>query len=137
MRLSLGFPRRDAERALLEKGASSLSELVGGLDPAALLALQQRCSQQHVSEHLIEDLLDLVQATRSGGRGLSPRATQGLKTAAQAWAMLEGRDHVRIHDVQAVLPAVAEHRLDVGAPSESSGGTPFSKAVLEQVNALR
>ena len=137
MRLSLGFPSRDAERSLLEQGASSLAALAAGLDPAALQALQQRCSQQHVSELLIEYLLDLVQATRRGGLGLSPRASQGLKAAAQAWALLEGRDHVRIDDVQAVLPAVAEHRLDAGAPSDKDGGTPLSQAVLEQVNALR
>ena len=66
MRLSLGFPSRDAERSLLEQGASSLAALAAGLDPAALQALQQRCSQQHVSELLIEYLLDLVQATRRG-----------------------------------------------------------------------
>ena len=137
MRLSLGFPCRDAERALLEQGASSLAALVGGLEPVALQALQQRCRQQHLSELLIEYLLDLVQATRRGGLGLSPRASQGLKAAAQAWALLEGRDHVRIDDVQAVLPAVAEHRLDAGAPADSGGGTPLSQAVLEQVNALR
>ena len=137
MRLSLGFPSRDAERSLLEQGASSLAALGGGLDPVALQALQQRRSQLHVSELLIEYLLDLVQATRRGGHGLSPRASQGLKAAAQAWALLEGRDHVRIDDVQAVLPAVAEHRLDAGAPSDSGGATPLSQAVLEQVNALR
>ena len=31
--------------------------------------------------------------------------------AARAWSLLEGRDHVTPADVQAVLPAVAEHRL--------------------------
>ena len=137
MRLSLGFPSRDAERALLDRGAASLAVLAGALDPATLQALHLRCSQQHVSEQLIDYLLDLVQATRRGGLGLSPRASQGIKSAAQAWALLEGRDHVRIDDVQAVLPAVAEHRLDAGAPSDSGGATPLSQAVLEQVNALR
>ena len=137
MRLSLGFPSRDTELLLLRQGAPSLTTLAAGLDPAALKALQQRCCQQHVSDPLIEYLLDLVQATRRGGLGLSPRASQGLKAAAQAWALLEGRDHVRIDDVQAVWPTVAEHRLDAGAPSDSSGGTPLSQAVLEQVNALR
>jgi MoxR-like ATPase len=49
--------------------------------------------------------------------------------------LLAGRDHVVIDDVQAVFPAVAEHRLDAGCVSGS--GTPLSTALLRSVNALR
>ena len=40
-----------------------------------------------------------------------------------------------IDDVQAVLPAVVEHRLDTGCPANA--GTPLSDDLLERVNALR
>ena len=43
--------------------------------------------------------------------GLSPRAGLGQVASARAWALLAGRDHVQPEDVQAVLPAVAGHRL--------------------------
>ena len=97
--------------------------------------LQQRCADQYCSEQLLEYVLDLVEASRRGQEGLSPRASQGLMAAARAWALIDGRDHVLIDDVQAVLPAVVEHRLDAGCPANA--GTPLSSDLLERVNALR
>ena len=64
-----------------------------------------------------------------------PRASQSLLAAARAWALLSGRDYVVVEDVQSVLPAVIEHRLDAGRPAGS--GSPLSTKLLEQVNALR
>ena len=80
-------------------------------------------------------MLDIVDASRQGQEGLSPRASQGLVAAARAWALIAGRDHVVIDDVQAVLPSVVEHRLDAGCPSHA--GTPLSVELLERVNAFR
>ena len=135
MRISLGFPGREAERTLLQGGGLDASALQACLDAAGLQDLQQRCRQQHCSDELISYVLDLMAASRGGGHGLSPRASQGLVAAARAWSLLEGRDHVRIDDVQAVLPAVAEHRLDAGVPSGAD--QPLSQALLQSVDALR
>ena len=135
MRISLGFPGREAERTLLQGGGLDASALQACLDAAGLKDLQQRCRQQHCSDELISYVLDLMAASRRGGHGLSPRASQGLVAAARAWSLLEGRDHVRIDDVQAVLPAVAEHRLDAGVPSGAD--QPLSQALLQSVDALR
>jgi MoxR-like ATPase len=52
--------------------------------------------------------------------GLSPRSGIGLLNATRAWALIAGRDHVRPEDVQAVLPAVAGHRLQPGARTARS-----------------
>ena len=95
---------------------------------------QQRSRQQHCSDVLLGYVLDLLQVSRHQGRGLSPRAGQGLLAAARSWSLLQGRDHVRVDDVQAVLSAVFEHRLDAGTP----GGVdqPLSQALLQSVNAL-
>lgn len=135
MRISLGFPDREAERTLLQGGGLDASALQACLDAAGLQDLQQHCRQQHCSDDLISYVLDLMAASRRGGHGLSPRASQGLMAAARAWSLLEGRDHVRIDDVQAVLPAVAEHRLDAGVPSGAD--QPLSQALLQSVDALR
>ena len=135
MRISLGFPVREAERTLLRGGGVDASALQACLDAAGLQDLQQRCRQQHCSDELISYVLDLMAASRRGGHGLSPRASQGLVAAARAWSLLEGRDHVRIDDVQAVLPAGAEHRLDAGVPSGAD--QPLSQALLQSVDALR
>ena len=136
MRLSLGFPDRASERALLCAGFDPASESsLPRLGPEALQQLQQRCSSQHCSELLIDYVLDLVEVSRQRHPGLSPRASQGLLAAARAWSLLNGRDHVVIDDVQAVLPAVVEHRLDAGCPARH--GAPHSEALLQAVPALR
>ncbi len=134
MRLSLGFPDRAAERALLRGVAEPLEQLQTAYGPGDLQALQRRCRQLHCSDTLLDYLLDLVAASRqpgSGGAPLSPRASQGLLAAARAWALLEGRPFVTPDDVQAVFAAVAEHRL------EANGDGQRSRGLLEQVDALR
>ena len=136
MRLSLGFPDRASERALLCAGFDpTFDNSLQRLAPEALQQLQQRCSAQHCSELLIDYVLDLVEVSRQRHPGLSPRASQGLLAAARAWSLLDGRDHVVIDDVQAVLPAVVEHRLDAGCPARH--GAPHSEALLQAVPALR
>ncbi len=114
MRLSLGYPDRRAERDLLRGQALPPASLEPLLDGAGLMELQRRAAAQHCSSALLDYVLDLAAFSRradQAGTGLSPRACQGLVAAARAWSLLEGRDHVTPADVQAVLPAVAEHRL--------------------------
>jgi len=135
MRLSLGFPDRSAERALLQGDFNSSATIASVLDGDNLQRLQQRCAAQHCSELLLDYVLDLMAASRLRQGGLSPRASQGLVAAAKAWSLLEGRDHVVIDDVQAVFAAVVEHRLDAGCPVGQ--GSPLSAALLETVPALR
>ena len=135
MRVSLGFPDRASEEELLRGSFSPAAATPPLLDGKSLKQLQQQCAAQHCSDELINYLLDLVAASRQGQGGLSPRASQALLAAARAWAMLSGRDYVIVEDVQSVLPAVVEHRLDAGRPAGSE--TPLSTKLLEQVNALR
>ena len=136
MRLSLGFPDRASERALLCAGFDpTFDSSLPRLAPEVLQQLQQRCAAQYCTELLIDYVLDLVEVSRQRHPGLSPRASQGLLAAARAWSLLDGRDHVVIDDVQAVLPAVVEHRLDAGCPARH--GAPHSEALVQAVPALR
>ncbi|MBI5018207.1 MAG: MoxR family ATPase [Deltaproteobacteria bacterium] len=116
LRVRLGYPDRDAERALLR--GPDRREALEGLAPCLasdeLVATQQAVSRVHVSEALLDYVQALLEVTRRPGefrQGLSPRAGLALVRAAQAWAVLDGRDFVLPEDVQAVLPAVAAHRL--------------------------
>jgi len=116
MRLSMGFPPKAAERALLmeEDRRSLLREQAAVLSPETLRSLQAKVATVKTAPALVDYLLALVDATRrhpSLKQGLSPRAGLALKRAAQAWALLEGRSAVIPEDVQAVFAAVAQHRL--------------------------
>lgn len=128
MRIELGYPGREAERALLA-GADRrtlLATLPPMLQAEELKQLQDAAAAIHPSPALIEYVQALAEYTRHGGpfvNGLSPRATLGLLAAARAWALLEGRPHVLPEDVQAVLPGIVAHRLQPRGGAQRSGDT--------------
>jgi MoxR-like ATPase len=139
MRVELGYPSAAFERKLLQDGGGrgAATELAAQLEPAELVALQQRVGRVHVAAPLLDYVQALIAATRQRSDvrlGLSPRAGQGLVRATRAWAMLDGRDAVLPEDVQAVLPAVAAHRLDSrGNGSGRSGGRDVVQELLRAV----
>ncbi|MDR2164876.1 MAG: AAA family ATPase [Zoogloeaceae bacterium] len=119
MRISLGYPDMAAELEILrgEDRRILLEKLAPVMNTAALLELQGRVRAIHAAEPLLSYIRALAEHTRHGAGlacGLSPRGAQALLAAARAWALLEGRDHALPADVQAVLPAVAIHRLGLG-----------------------
>ena len=133
MRISLGYPDRDAERELL-RGADRrdmVDKLQPVLTPHELLELQQEVIKVHAAEPLLNYLQDLMAATRSGRwflQGLSPRAGIAIMRAAKAQAYLNHRDYVAPDDIACVLPQTAAHRL---VPVSDAG-----RGALEQVRAM-
>ncbi len=124
MKLSLGYPSRDAERALLiePERRDLLADLPPVIGTVQLRELQRQVRSVRTSPALVEYLMALIRATREHRalrHGLSPRAGLALKHAAQAWALLEGRTGVIPEDVQAVFVAVAAHRLTVAERSDA------------------
>ncbi len=138
MRLSLGYPDPEAERRLLkgDSGARRLDGLKPVMDIPDLLDLQRQAEGIHASDALLDYLQALVAATRDRQRflyGLSPRAALSLLSAARAWAMMQGRGQVEPADLQAVLPAVASHRL-VALEERRQGSESLVGELLEQVS---
>jgi MoxR-like ATPase len=133
MRISLGYPDRAAERALLA-GADRrelVDRLPGLLSAAELQQLQQQVQAIHAAAPLLDYVQDLIAATRSGRwfvQGLSPRAGLAVLRAAKAQALLSGRDYVAPDDVQAILPQTTAHRL---TPVGDAG-----RGAVEQVRAM-
>jgi MoxR-like ATPase len=116
MCISLGYPDRAAERALLsgESRRDMLKTLQPVARPADLVSAQLAVKTVFASSALLDYVQALLAHTRGSGRyaeGLSPRAGLALLAAARAWAWLDGRDHLIPEDIQNVLPAVAGHRL--------------------------
>jgi MoxR-like ATPase len=133
MRISLGYPDRASERALLA-GAdrrAMVDELPSLLADGELAQLQATVLAVHAAGPLLDYVQDLIAATRSGQwflQGLSPRAGIAVVRAAKAQALLSGRDYVAPDDVQAVLPQTIAHRL---IPVGDSG-----RGAVEQVRAM-
>ena len=133
MRISLGYPDRQAERQLLagDDRRSLLDNLKPVLTPHALTLLQHQVLQVHAADPLLNYVQDLMAATRSGRwflQGLSPRAGIALVKAAKARALLAGRNYVAPDDVQDILPQTVAHRM---IPVSDAG-----RGAVEQVRAM-
>ena len=138
MCISLGYPERGAERALLTGSdrRTMLDALEPVLDSTTLIALQNEVERVHVSDALLDYVQDLLHFTRTSGtfnNGLSPRAGLALLRAARAWALTDGRNHVIPDDIQAVAPAVAVHRLATHEGVDARDGNFVVDALLNAV----
>ena len=120
-RRTTGLPAADAEPVLTA---------------ADILALQRSVREVPVSDHLVRYALAVVRQTRAGEPGVpdfvadqltwgaGPRAVQFLVLGAKARALLQGRSHVTVEDIQALAAPVLRHRIVVGFAAESEGVTP-------------
>lgn len=134
MKISLGYPSWEAEKQMLQQAHSAqLPPVSKLLDLHQLEQAQRAIVDVHVSDAVLEYVLRLVTRSRDQqmfAHALSPRASKSLLNAAKAWAFIHDRDYVTPDHVQAILPAVAEHRLRA-----SSMGDHESKALSEQLLA--
>ncbi len=137
MRITLGYPDRASERALLTGGdrREAVRHLPTVLAPDDLATAQQAVLAVKVSDPVVDYLQALIAATRSGRwftEGLSPRAGIAVLRAARARALLAGRDYVAPDDVQAILPQTIAHRL-VPLPGSGQGPVEQVRAMIEAV----
>jgi MoxR-like ATPase len=116
MRLELGYPNHKTERALLKGRARReiIEELKAIVTVQEILDIQEAVPKVLISEALIDYLQAILEFSRQSPRyqaGLSPRAGLAILHCAQAYALMQGRDHVVPEDIQIVLPGVIGHRL--------------------------
>lgn len=116
MRLSLGYPSRQAEKLLLQKSSRQLliHQLDSVFNQADILHLRELAKQVFLSDAVLNYILDLAAETRKQRHGLSTRGVLALKAASQAYALVEGRAFVTTDDVQMVFISVVSHRLSLG-----------------------
>lgn len=138
MRIEMGFPDPAAERVLL-KGRDR-RDLLADLQPCMSLAelkvAQRTAEQVHVSEALLDYVQALLARSRSSAHiaeGLSPRAGLALLRSSRAWALVQGREQVLPEDVQAMLPAVAGHRLRSAGPDHPQTSQRLIERLVESV----
>jgi MoxR-like ATPase len=141
LRLSLGYPSADEEKALLRRGGTDreLATLPSVLERDQVFELQQAAEEIRVADRLLDYLHALVSATRKSGElrlPVSTRGAQSLYRATQAYALVQGRDYAIPDDAQAVAEPVLAHRiLSVSSDGFGAGGREkeFIKRVLAQV----
>ena len=141
MKVSLGYPDSSAERELI-LGIDRRS-LVADIEPVMALGdlfkLQLLVKEVHLSDSLVDYIQRLVHYTRTSpgfAYGLSPRGTLALVRSSQAWAYVDGRQHVVPEDVQKVVPAVVEHRLRGSADHTGHEGMSLVQRLLTEVDVI-
>ena len=141
MRLSLGYPDLASEKLILTGGdpRARLGELEPLLSVAELQALQDEVDEVGAAEPVVDYLQRLIQFTRTSEifeYGLSPRAALAVLQSAKAVSLLEGRAFVIPEDIQAVFPAVADHRLQGAGRGHDSGSRVLIDKVLDAVDVI-
>ncbi|NOX09339.1 MAG: AAA domain-containing protein [Gammaproteobacteria bacterium] len=128
MRIELGYPDANAERALLNghQHRDLIPQLKAVINTAELLQIQAEIRNITVSPAIIEYLQVILDFSRNSPlylHGLSPRAGLAILHCAQSWAWLHKRGYVLPEDIQQVLPYISQHRLQATDPSTQQGDT--------------
>ncbi|MBE0419932.1 AAA family ATPase [Pseudoalteromonas nigrifaciens] len=137
MRISLGFPPKEAEkRLLLNMQKRDYTQLPQRITEQQLAQIQTQISNIILSNPVIDYIIELVNYTRESNNfaaSLSPRASMALAKAAKSWAYIDGRDFVMPEDVQAVFASVCQHRLGLHNESGEAQVMQILKAVMVPV----
>ena len=110
------------------------------LSSADLLRLQEQAAQVTVDDSLVDYMLAIVEKTRSHeslSLGVSPRGSQALYRAAQALALVEGRDYAIPDDIKRLVIPVFAHRIAINArTSLAQRSTELSERTLQEIMTL-
>ena len=116
MRLRMGYPAVADELEILQRPRLSYDSIA--IEPVVtrteIVELQGLAGRVFVEGSVLEYLLKIVAATRTESEfrtGVSVRGGLALKQAAQARAILQGRDFVVPEDVTKLVVPVLGHRL--------------------------
>ncbi|MDX1981302.1 MAG: MoxR family ATPase [Bryobacteraceae bacterium] len=114
MRLRMGYPDHAAERDIVRDMMRPPSEMTAVIAASEVVQLQSLVPGVRVDDALVDYMLAVVARTRaheSLSLGVSPRGAQALFRAAQALALVEGRDFVIPDDIKRLVPPVFAHRV--------------------------
>ena len=116
MRLQMGYPQPADELEILRIARTSYDAIAVNavVSRAEVLRFQALAAQVFVEDSVLDYILRIVTATRTEAEfktGVSVRGGLALRTAAQARALLHGRDFVLPDDVTELAVPILAHRL--------------------------
>ncbi len=129
MRVSMGYPGRDAELEILEThgGNDSLERLRPVVSAADVRGLGRAVQSVHIAPPVRDYLVTFADATRrhpAVALGMSPRSTLALQRVSRARAAASGRNYVTPDDVKALVVPVLAHRLVLSPEAQVRGLAP-------------
>ncbi len=141
MRLSVGYPTPEEERAILERRRARKTEeatVPAAASGDSFRALQRAAEDVEIEASVAGYIVDLVRATRADVRaevGASPRGSLALQKLARARALLAGRDFVLPDDVKALAVPALAHRVIIKPEPWIRGvrGAEVVQAALDRI----
>jgi MoxR-like ATPase len=138
VRRAIGYPDPADEAAVLrdDPAATALPNLTPVLNHSDVLALQRVAAGIKFHDALVSYVLAIVAETRSHEAiaiGVSPRGAIALRRAAQARALLDGRDFCIPEDVQELAVDVLAHRIALDARAGYRGSAEESECILREI----
>jgi MoxR-like ATPase len=132
--VKVDYPDREQERQIVARTTGTFAaDLQPVIHGAQVIALQQVVRKVPVPDHVMDFVLDLVRFTRPDNPeappfvksliewGAGPRACQNLVLAGKVRAVLRGRFHVTIDDIEALALPVLRHRVVPTFNAEAEG----------------
>lgn len=134
--LSLGYLDKGEEsRVIADQLLEHPIEKIGPvISLSEVEEIQARVRETKVDPVVLDYAVSITTATRSHPEvvlGASPRGTMGLTRAAQARALLLGRDYLLPDDVKAVAPSVLAHRLTL--KPQLRRGPSAAKGIVSEI----
>ena len=117
MKLSMGYPGRPIERAILVKRKQRGKDdhtLKAITTPEKLREMQLSLEKVRIDDSIIEYIVEIIYRTREDPRvkvGSSPRGAQSLFKLSRALAVLSGRDYVIPDDIKRLSIYTLRHRI--------------------------
>src|SRR5207248_10410850 len=107
-----------------------------------ILGLRDVCHTVLVAPHVQEHAIDLVMATQPDAHGhdmarkfirygSSPRGAQALVECGRVLALMRGRLHLSVEDIDTVAPAVLRHRIILNFDAHAEGQT--TESILNKI----
>ena len=138
MRTGIGYPNPDDEAAVLrdDPAATELPRLQPVVTIEELKSLQLAAEAVKFDEALVAYLLAIVSETREHEAlaiGVSPRGAVAMRRAAQARALVDGRDFCIPEDVRDLAVDVFAHRITVDPRSQHSRASEETSWIVREI----
>jgi MoxR-like ATPase len=137
LRLRIGYPSAEQERAVLR--AQTLGHPLDALKPVVtgddVLRLQEATRRVRVDDAVLDYIVAIAGRSREAPTlsiGVSPRGSLCLRRAAQALALIRGRDHVVPDDIKELAVPVLAHRV---LPAHAQDARGRVDAAIEDIVA--
>ena len=150
MKILVKYPTREELNRIVERTIQREDAVVEPvMDQATIMEVRSVCREVLVAPHVQEYAIQLVMATQPEQTeahelarkyiryGSSPRGAQALVECGRVLALMRGRFHLAVEDIQHVASAVLRHRIILNFDAHADGQTPETvlQAIIRGVTA--